>query len=410
MKKFAIILMLLTGCRAEMPTLNAPQTYAADYSFAGGFEVLWHGLNNNYLFWSIDPTDWDAVYREWQPRFAELDEWEDEDDAIEQFHGYLTEITSTLVDGHFALLLDDASSQVLASRGKSGVISPAHQRITSQWGADADTPFWRKYPQQMTAAWSALSADKRLSMDDDSGFLVVAINIPAKGGVIPYIYFSGFELAQRYEDPEFQEVMDLFFTSVLRPDARGAIIDVRGNGGGDIQDLNFLMGRFITQPLTFAYTRGKAGEGRLDYTPWMPFRITPVEGENTDFRQPVVILTDIGSMSCAEMTTMAVRALPHGNGRSIGQITAGGQGVLTPNTFHNGGQFSTIDFILGSEHSALIKWVYTASVMLRTVYDGQIWEGKGLAPDQQVPLDIDMLQAGHDSQIEAAIRYMSTNN
>ncbi|XOD69675.1 MAG: hypothetical protein ACMUEM_03590 [Flavobacteriales bacterium AspAUS03] len=33
------------------------------------FKYVWEGLNRNYVFWDIDLTDWDAVYRKYPPQF-----------------------------------------------------------------------------------------------------------------------------------------------------------------------------------------------------------------------------------------------------------------------------------------------------------------------------------------------------
>ena len=29
------------------------------------FDAIWHGINQNYVFWEADPTDWDAVYSQY---------------------------------------------------------------------------------------------------------------------------------------------------------------------------------------------------------------------------------------------------------------------------------------------------------------------------------------------------------
>ena len=60
-------------------------------------------MNYSYAFWDIDPTDWDAVYREYKPRFKDLEFKNSEDSATvkELFEG----MTENLIDHHYLLTL-----------------------------------------------------------------------------------------------------------------------------------------------------------------------------------------------------------------------------------------------------------------------------------------------------------------
>ena len=83
MKSIAIKLTLLVAlicslgsCRKDDPIiLDSPH---ADYVTNGAVDALfyntWNAVNHNYLFWDIDPTDWDAVYEEYEPLFATLND------------------------------------------------------------------------------------------------------------------------------------------------------------------------------------------------------------------------------------------------------------------------------------------------------------------------------------------------
>lgn len=59
--------MALTGCRKEMPQMQNPRTEVYITNWTQLFESFWNGMNYNYVFWDIDPTDWDAVYDEYHP-------------------------------------------------------------------------------------------------------------------------------------------------------------------------------------------------------------------------------------------------------------------------------------------------------------------------------------------------------
>lgn len=54
-------MLTLAGCRKEMPQMQNPRTDENIYNWFQVFESLWSGMNYNYVFWDIDPTDWDAV-------------------------------------------------------------------------------------------------------------------------------------------------------------------------------------------------------------------------------------------------------------------------------------------------------------------------------------------------------------
>ena len=78
MSAFAIVtlLALLTACRDEVDDVIQPGALTADKSLTEQFDAIWHGINQNYVFWEADPTDWDAVYSQYRPRFVELDKQE----------------------------------------------------------------------------------------------------------------------------------------------------------------------------------------------------------------------------------------------------------------------------------------------------------------------------------------------
>jgi len=175
--------------------------------------------------------------------------------------------------------------------------------------------------------------------------------------------------------------------------AKGIIIDMRSNNGGMISDLDFIAGQIVGQPTHFADTRGKSGNGRLDYSPWIPAMATPPAGA-TGVGVPIIVLTDRHSVSMAEMTTMALRSLP--NTIVLGDTTWGANGPLDPyDQLYGGGQF----FFAG------YGFVYTSSAEYR-YHNGKIYEGKGFPPDIYVPVNTDSLAAGIDVQLEAAIKLL----
>lgn len=58
MSAFAIVtlLALLTACRDEADDVIQPGVLTADKSLTEQFDAIWHGINQNYVFWEADPT------------------------------------------------------------------------------------------------------------------------------------------------------------------------------------------------------------------------------------------------------------------------------------------------------------------------------------------------------------------
>ena len=72
----------VVGCRDDMPEMHNPMTNVTIYNWSQLFDAYWSGMNYNYVFWDIDPTDWDAVYREYKPRFDDLAHASFTDEAV----------------------------------------------------------------------------------------------------------------------------------------------------------------------------------------------------------------------------------------------------------------------------------------------------------------------------------------
>jgi C-terminal processing protease CtpA/Prc len=68
-------------------------------------------------------------------------------------------------------------------------------------------------------------------------------------------------------------VIKNFFNNIHRSDCDAVIIDLRNNRGGNLEDVEFLVGQFTSKPVLFGYARYKSGVGRLDYTPPLALNI-----------------------------------------------------------------------------------------------------------------------------------------
>jgi hypothetical protein len=367
---------------------------------------------------------WDMMYDYYKPKFDELGVFADTfspgfAEAVKQAQTNFALMTSGLVDGHFRVYFQsfDGSSD--------GLYFPAQDRYFSNTMANdpvgANAVFSQSdLSESKNLSNEDLDIDLDLRKDDDKNgrpddlensylakynfvtdilqikygmditgnfqmpitgagpLKIVAGELPSGDGIIAYLFTNYCQLTDLYApgSPAYPAI-DAFFTSLGNPKVKGVIVDVRGNMGGNPADNPFLFGRMIDQPLAFAYSRSKSGEGRLDYSPWMPVRIMPApaaEKRLANTNVPIVLLADRGTMSGAEFHTMIVKAMP--NGTVIGEKTNGSASNTVDSLIYNGGAFT-----LGPVVSRV-----AGSVVQYKCADGNVYEGSGIPPD--IPVEM----------------------
>lgn len=224
---------------------------------------------------------------------------------------------------------------------------------------------------------------------------------------ILYLRFYTFTLSSHVGTGDAADSLFNYYCDCLDnlPDLKGVIIDVRGNGGGETNDLSLILGKFVDKEHIVFYTRQKNGYGRLDYTSWVPEMLVPRERKR-ELDVPLVVLADMCSVSMSEMTALSVLTLP--NGCVIGERTSGGLGQLDPSNKGFDEYYGGYFMIPGpySDTAPLLE-VYTTMTMTKAV-DGTIYEGVGVPPTIEEPYDRQSLAAGVDNQLERAVRYIKT--
>jgi C-terminal peptidase prc len=157
-------------------------------------------------------------------------------------------------------------------------------------------------------------------------------------------------------------------------DARGIIIDLRGNPGGDLSTGQRLAAQFLDRETSFGafIAREETWDMR-------------VAGEGV-YAGPVVILIDTTSYSCSEWFAAGMQAA--GRAVVIGERSPGGVTAMNVVTLPYGASLG-----------------YPVA-QIRTP-DGTVLEGHGVIPDVAVSLDRAQLLAGVDAQLEAGIRHIS---
>jgi len=152
---------------------------------------------------------------------------------------------------------------------------------------------------------------------------------------------------------------------------RGIILDLRGNSGGEIEN----MPELFVRERTLLYLRtSRDGETEVFSNP-----------ADSATAVPLVLLIDALSGSASELLSACLQAV--GRAAIVGERSPGA--VLESDTmiFPNGA-------------------IFMYPVAQLRIPDGTVLEGHGVVPDVEVGLDRGMLLKGVDSQLDAAIRYI----
>jgi carboxyl-terminal processing protease len=403
--KYLAILTFFCACQKSIPIPVSPNTYPIQ-KFSDVFEAYWNGMNERYVFWDWDTTNWDRIYQSYKPLFARLDDsalssHADEDTVIM----YLKEITAGLIDGHYEIQSLDTLN------GHTTHFSPSYLQKLND-------PFFVANPQ-IHAPYFQHILPGILDSPHISGYTIYQNDtIFAVSGTIDshilYLYFKSFYLEQAVRD-KYDSLLDValqFFFRRFTADSAstytGIIIDVRDNVGGQITDINYILGRIVANQHPYGYVRTKTGNGRLDYSPWTTTKITPdSNGKPLAPSQKLVVLADNWSQSAAEQFTMAVKTLP--NTTFIGTTTWGATGP-----FYNVDDMTDLFSgpfnigVMGTSESTTQPYgiVKTSSAMFKYI-NGTFYEGHGFPPDILVPEDSAALYSVYgDSALQNAIRFL----
>ena len=162
----------------------------------------------------------------------------------------------------------------------------------------------------------------------------------------------------------------------------GIILDLRGNIGGMVGMIIGAAGHFTTEPLVLGTMIDRVNNLRLPANP----RLVDTSGRRVQpFGGPVAILVDEVTASASEVFTGGLQG--HGRVRVFGRTSAGQA--------------------LPAVHRELVNGDY----LYRPISDfvtpkGVRFEGRGVIPDETVPLDRASLLAGRDLTMERALLWI----
>ena len=313
--------LLLGGCIREEEYDNTPQ---------GNFDALWTIIDEQYCFLDYKQIDWDAVYDRYRPLITP-------DMSSDGLFEVLGNMLAELKDGH--VNLSSASN------------------TARYWNWYLDYP--RNFNEALVESY--LGRDYRIG--GGASYTILDDNIG-------YIYYGDF--SSGIGEGNLDEM--LLYLSICN----GLIIDVRGNGGGNLTTATKLAARFTNDKVLTGYILHKTGKGHSDFSDPEPIYLEP--SNSIRWQKPVVVLVNRHAYSATNDFINSMRYLPLVT--LMGDKSGGGSGLPFSSELPNG-------------------WGVRFSASPHLDAKGQHIEF-GIDPDAKLDMDADDEARGIDTMIEAA--------
>lgn len=277
-------LLVVLGLSSCIPNSPAVSDQMAN------FEALWKVIDERYCFLEEKGVDWDKVHYKYQSKLNEKQY------SSIAFFDLMSEMLKELKDGHVNLYSDfDVSTYPISPDPTTGLNIYARSR----------------------------HLQGRLMISGGMRYGVYQTKDEAI--IFGYISYGSFSSGIG----NMKVILSIFDT--VKVDA--IILDLRGNGGGSLDNCEKLLSYFIKEKTLVGYTSHKTGPGHNDFSKPKAHYATPSEkGTMTD--KKVIILQDRSCYSATNDFIYKVRVAP--NVIRIGEKTGGGAGMPATSELPNG--------------------------------------------------------------------------
>lgn len=417
MKKIIILAataaFLFTACRQEAdyhPYIGESGKLAYN-TYTEQFEYIWKCMSMGYVFWDVDNTDWDAAYRNYLPKFQELDRIVESGGTVptSTLAQLYEDMMGGMKDHHMYVRIrnlfpaaDEMYRFAYVQPGDKEVSSRDYFIESASVERQRILDFLGNIESQYGIAAHETATYPVPELGSEVTYVYCLIVLP-DGRKIPYLWQSLAAITPVVRSGNGNTVVEQWLKAIVETphnELAGIILDNRDNRGGYQDDLDYLVGSFLNERTEIFKTRYKEGPGRLEHSVWTPYYIEPNKQFHRDITAeniPYVVICDINSVSMGEIEPMTIKAvLP--TAHTIGERTYGGTGPLQPAEDVNlnyGGPF-------GDNSSSGLHYIYTSS--FEAQIEGKVMEGLGHTPDQVI------LRKDYNGdlkpQLDAAIQYI----
>lgn len=246
----------------------------------GNFDMLWKICDEYYCYFEYKNIDWDAVYATYKPRIHNSM-------SDDELFNVCAEMLAVLKDGHVNLYND--------------------YDVSKYWKWTEDYP--ENYSERIVRENYLKNEYHR-----KSGFVYKLL--PENIGYMHYDAFTS----------EFSDdLLDYILTKFK--DSKGVIIDIRNNGGGNINNVNKLACRFSKEEnVLCGYKIHKTGPGHNEFADTVPdYLENPGSSGIVKYLKDVVILSNRSVYSAANDFIRTMKVLD--NVTIIGDRSGGGGGI-----------------------------------------------------------------------------------
>ena len=283
-----IILKIFSYYIAAMLMVACVNIEERNDNATGNFEALWQIMDEHYCFFDYKQKeyglDWNDVYTKYKVRV-------DDHMSTVQLFEVLCDMLAELRDGHVNL-----SSSMDYGR---------YWKWQENYPYNYSDSLIRRY---LGTDYKIASGLRYRVLDDNIG----------------YIRCASFESA--IGEGNLDEALSYLLL------CRGLIIDIRGNGGGDLTTAERLAARFVQEKTLVGYMQHKTGTGHSDFSEMKEMYLEP--SSNVRWHKKVCVLTNRSVYSAANAFAVWMHCLP--GVTLIGDHTGGGSGMPMSNSLPNG--------------------------------------------------------------------------
>jgi hypothetical protein len=348
------------------------------------FEMFWNDVNNTYPYFVEDGIDWKARYEATRPTISSST-------SIEQLYSHITSMLKGFSDGHLSVDYpgnpgypyqnEKANDEVLQLVRADQSGAPLTYVDPIAYYYDNFNAISKSYMDPFTyGVYTAPDVVNPLLQD------TICMYGTMDNGNVLYVAILSF-LTNAPLDVQLEKI----FTQRPYSQAKGMVLDLRMNGGGNLGIMWDAMGVFIPAgkgitEVKYAFNKQKVGPLPENFGVENYFSVPGNDGQQK-YLKPVVVLTNRLTVSAAEHATMAMRQIgktAHPKIKIMGDYTFGATSFVVERTLPNGITYTLVNSKTWDINRVIVEKI-------------------GVKPDSLVYLT-PVIQQNQDEQLEGAIQ------